>query len=98
MERIALEILEELPRTKNGSLYILVICDYFAKSVEAFAMPIMETVTIARIFQDEETSSSDPIKTDDKNDSAEHDELKSEDYEKLSDRFREHQRPKYLSD
>lgn len=50
MERIALDIVGELPRTENGNRYILVICDYFTKWVEAFAMPNMETVTIARLL------------------------------------------------
>ena len=50
IERIALDIVGELPRTENGNRYILVICDYFTKWVEAFAMPNMETVTIARLL------------------------------------------------
>lgn len=40
---------------------------------------------MAQSFEDEETSSSDPITADDQNNT--HDELKSEDGEKLSDRF-----------
>lgn len=43
MERIALGIVQELLRTKDGNRYILVIC-------EAFPMPNMETVTIARLL------------------------------------------------
>lgn len=43
----------ELPRIENGNRYILVICDYFTKWVEAFAMPNMETVTIARLLVQE---------------------------------------------
>ena len=50
MERIGIDIVGELPRTEEGNRYIVVICDYFTKWVEAFAMPNMETVTIAKLL------------------------------------------------
>lgn len=54
----------------------------------------------AQSFQDEETSFSDLtcITAEDQNKTAKRDVLKSKDCEKLSDRFRERRRPKYLSD
>ena len=50
MERLAIDILGELPKTENGNKYILVVADYFTKWTECFGMPNMETVTIARIL------------------------------------------------
>ena len=53
MERIAVDILGELPRTENGNKYILVVGDYFTKWTECFPMPNMEAVTVARILVNE---------------------------------------------
>ena len=53
MERIATDILGELPETDEGNRYILVISDYFTKWTEAFAMPNMEAKTVARIIVEE---------------------------------------------
>ena len=50
MERIALDILGELPITDNGNRYILVISDYFTKWTEAFPMPNMEAKTVVDIL------------------------------------------------
>ena len=53
MERIALDILGELPVTENGNKYILVISDYFTKWTESFPMPNMEARTCAKILVEE---------------------------------------------
>ncbi len=56
MERIALDILGELPMTENGNKYILVISDYFTKWTESFPMQNMEARTCARILVEEVVS------------------------------------------
>lgn len=48
MERIATDILCELPETDRGNRHILVVSDYFTKWTEAFALPNMEAETIGR--------------------------------------------------
>ena len=53
MERIATDILGELPLTKNGNKHILVVADYFTKWTESFAMPNMESRTVAKILVEE---------------------------------------------
>ena len=53
MERIAVDILGELPTTDKGNKYILVVADYFTKWTESFAMPNMEAQTVARIIVEE---------------------------------------------
>ena len=47
MERIATDILGELPMTECGNRYILVVSDYFTKWTECFAIPNMEARTVA---------------------------------------------------
>lgn len=50
MERLAIDILGELPLTENGNRYIVVIADYFTKWTECFPMPNMEARTVAKIL------------------------------------------------
>jgi transposase InsO family protein len=53
MDRIATDILGELPMTENGNRYILGISDYFTKWTESFPMPNMEAATVVRIIVEE---------------------------------------------
>nr|XP_034331654.1 KRAB-A domain-containing protein 2-like [Crassostrea gigas] len=53
MDRIAADILGELPITAKGNRYILVVSDYFTKWTEAFAMPNMEAKTVPKIMVEE---------------------------------------------
>ena len=53
MERIALDILGELPMTEEGNKYIVVISDYFTKWTESYPMKNMEASTVARILVNE---------------------------------------------
>lgn len=53
MERIATDILCELPETDRGNRHILVVSDYFTKWTEAFALPNMEAETIGRTIVEE---------------------------------------------
>jgi hypothetical protein len=46
-DRVAIDILGELPETENGNKYILVIVDYFTKWTQAFALPNQTAQTIA---------------------------------------------------
>ena len=56
MDRIATDILGELPLSENGNKYILVVSDYFSKWTESFPMPNMEAATVARIIVEEVVS------------------------------------------
>lgn len=47
-ERIALDILGPLPRTKQGNKYLLVIGDYFSKWLDAIPLRNQEAPTIAK--------------------------------------------------
>ncbi|CAC5418554.1 unnamed protein product [Mytilus coruscus] len=53
MERIATDILGELPETEDGNKYILVVSDYYTKWTESFAMPNIEAKTVAKIIVEE---------------------------------------------
>ena len=50
MERIATDILGELPMTEKGKRYILVVSDYYSKWTESFPMKNMEAETVAKII------------------------------------------------
>ena len=53
MDRLATDILGELPETENGNRYILVVSDYFTKWTESFPMRNMEASTVAKIIVEE---------------------------------------------
>ncbi|CAG2221977.1 unnamed protein product [Mytilus edulis] len=53
MERLATDILGELPETENGNRYILVVTDYYTKWTESFPMPNMEASTVVKIIVEE---------------------------------------------
>lgn len=53
MERTATYILGEFPESELGNIYIVVISDYFTKWTEAFAMPNMESRTVAKLLVEE---------------------------------------------
>ena len=50
MERIAVDILGELPVTERGKKYVLVVSDYFSKWTECYPMSNMEASTVARLL------------------------------------------------
>jgi hypothetical protein len=51
-ERIALDIMGPLPRTRQGNKYLLVVGDYFSKWLEAIPLPNQEAPTIAKKLVD----------------------------------------------
>ncbi|KAL5516149.1 hypothetical protein EMCRGX_G001420 [Ephydatia muelleri] len=48
LQRVAMDILGPLPETEKGNKYILVIGDYFTKWKDAYPLPNMEAMTVAR--------------------------------------------------
>ena len=50
MERIAIDILGELPESQRGNKYIVVVGDYFTKWTEALPIPNMEACTVAKVL------------------------------------------------
>jgi hypothetical protein len=50
MERVSLDVLGPLPKSNADNKFILLICDYFTKWVEAFPLPDQEAKTIADKF------------------------------------------------
>jgi transposase InsO family protein len=53
MERIATDILGELPITDRGNRYISVVSDYYSKWTEGFPMKNMEAETVAKIIEEQ---------------------------------------------
>ncbi len=53
MERVALDILGPLPKTKHGNQYILAVSDYFTRWSEAFSLPNQEAITVAQTLVNE---------------------------------------------
>lgn len=50
LDRVAIDILGELPETERGNKYILVISDYFTKWTQAFALPNQTAQSVADIL------------------------------------------------
>jgi len=53
LERIAMDIMGPLPETPRGNRYIIVIGDYFTKWKEAYPLPNMEALSIAKVLVSE---------------------------------------------
>jgi hypothetical protein len=53
LERVALDIIGPFRRTNSGNKYILVLGDYFSKWTEAYALPNIEAITVAKKFVNE---------------------------------------------
>ena len=53
MERIAVDILGELPNTERGNKYVLVVADYFTKWTKCYPMLNMEAATVAKLLVEE---------------------------------------------
>lgn len=52
-ERVAIDIIGQLPKTEHGNRYILSMVDHFTKHVKAYALADQESVTVARVFLNE---------------------------------------------
>ena len=52
-ERVAMDLIPNLPETAEGNRHILVVVDYFTKWVEAFPLPRMDASAIALGFVNE---------------------------------------------
>lgn len=53
MERVAIDILGPLPKTKRGNKYCLVVTDCFTKWTEAYGIPDQESATVAKFLVNE---------------------------------------------
>ena len=53
LERIAMDIMGPLPETPRGNRYILVVGDYFTKWKEAYPLPDIEALSIAKVLVNE---------------------------------------------
>ena len=53
LERIAMDLIPNLPETANGNKHLLVVVDYFTKWVEAYPLKRMDAATIASVFVSE---------------------------------------------
>ena len=50
MERMAMDILSFPTETEDGNTCVLVVCDYFTKWTEAFALPDHQAITVADVL------------------------------------------------
>lgn len=52
-QRIAIDLLGPLPRTKRSNAYVAVVTDYFTKWVEAYPLPNIEAETVVNVLMNE---------------------------------------------
>ena len=50
LERVCLDIVDPLPKTRNGNKFILKVCDCFTKWIEAYPLKDQGTKMITEIF------------------------------------------------
>jgi hypothetical protein len=50
LERVSMDVLGPLAKSNDNNKFILLVCDYFTKWVEAFPMPNQEAKTVADLF------------------------------------------------
>ena len=55
--RVAMDIINPLPKTERGNRYILTVVDHFTKHVEAYPLQDQEAASIARVFLNDFVSS-----------------------------------------
>ena len=47
MERVTIDVIGPLPKTAEGNRFIPVVCDYFTKWLDAYAIPGHKVSTVA---------------------------------------------------
>ena len=52
-ERVAIDIIRQLPKTDRGNRYILTVVDHFKKHLLAYSLADQVATTVARVFLNE---------------------------------------------
>jgi len=50
LQRVGIDIVGPLPKTEQGNSFIMVICDYYTRWVEAYSIPDQTAITVADKF------------------------------------------------